>query len=558
MKSKIVIGIFAIFFAIILVGTNGLAMKDEMVKVNAIGNTIDLELAFNYHAESDVNQTVGAVSDFNSDNGTHDSMMIITYNQTMAGYYMIFSTYNETDGLVVWTGDIFRDEQIYLFEPRNNTAVLNDTLYWVYAAEGGFGACCGKDPPVINELLIDIYLGYYVDSGNYSEQFIYETVRFDALNFSIVIYQGFFVWSIGGAILYFTGLDTEPTYHPLIDTEGCQCNCIYQDALYFASDDHLYQMNGSILDPEWATYDIRKSNQEVTALDVYIDDEGVSHLIICYSNDSTIYEFLDEEVVPLIEMPATLNIETIENTRNYNGSLFVSGITQDDTGFIAQVLGADSYANFEITTPDADANVMCNLTSAEELYVFNAYNDDSDFDAYHYTGTTLTPPAPSEGEGITITLTEAGYWETGDSTDELYEYVGHAISVKARVQCADGIDTVILYYKNVGDTSYTTLAMTRTSGTATNGIYSGTIPAQDETGDVPLKIKGTSDLAATHTTPVYTLDIIQAPQAPATPQGGFLSGLPYPFNLLSDQCCLLILLVAIAIVAVFLITRYRK
>jgi hypothetical protein len=501
--KRIMIGIIAVFVALVLVGTNGLAMKTEMTKTS-----LDLELAYNFYDEVGYNDTLGAVADFQNDNGDHESMLSVSYRNNAEDYNLTFSTYNETDGLIVTAEDYTRGvSQVYYFEPRNNSAVLNDTFYWTYA-DTVPPLLFGNQNPEPDVTLVEMNIGYYADSEDFYEWLVWESGSISAMNFSLVVYQGFLIWSIPGSIIYYTDLDQEqPTDHVLrTEVDGCQCNCIFDDKLYFASDDTLYQMEDSILDPAWDSFDIGKPNKHVTALDVYMDDEDTAHLVICYSNDSVIYEFSDEEVVPCLELSQDINIYTIENTRNYNGDFYASGVTNDNTGFVAQISGATSYDFYEFSTDDADANAMCNLTSTEQLYVFNQY-DGGDFDGYHYAGVT-PPEEPSEGEGITITLTQAGHWTTGESASELYANVGDLITVKAHLVCEAGLDTVTLRYTDVGETTYNSVAMTLSTGTDSDGTWTATIPAQTTVGDVLLKITGTSG-SDTHTTTVYTLDIVQ-------------------------------------------------
>ena len=568
MKNRILIGIIAIAFAVIMITLNGISMQNEMVKIQTV-QTIKLEHEFNYMTETGWNETVGAVSDFNSDLGTHDSMLAISYSNENPTIVLTFNTFNETAGLATQAKDTFNGDigLVYKFEPRNNTAVLNDTLYFDWCVYAGNLNGIGGDEQTYSinnpEPLVGQYpvaMGYYVNSADYDP---YNTgSRVNSMNYSIVNYQGFIVESVEGALIYYTGLMRTPIAHIIdLGQDGCQVNCIYQNELWFASDDNLYELSGSILNPTIDSYSIHKSNQRVTALDVYVDDNGYSHLLICYNNCSTIYEFTGISVQPLITISQDLNIKSIENTRNYDGKFFISGITNDDTGFIAEITDVGAIASNEIATQNADANVMCNLTSEEELYVFNDLTDGSDYDCYHYDGNVI-PPTPSQGAGITITLTKAGHWTTGESTSELYEHVGTDIAVNATVECADGIDNVDLYYQAVGETVFTSIAMTKTAGTYEDGTWSVDVPAQDKVGDVLFKIRAISTLGDVHTTPVYTLSIIASASGGGGNGGNNENpfGLPFALPFMADQncCCLSLILLLLALLIAYIIYKIIK
>ena len=561
MTKRVIICILAITFVAMMLGTNGLSMQDEMIKTNTVSE-IQLEHEFNYMTETGWNETVGAVSDFNSDLGTHDSMLAISYSNENPTIVLTFNTFNETAGLATQAKDTFNGDigLVYKFEPRNNTAVLNDTLYFDWCVYAGNLNGIGGDEQTYSinnpEPLVGQYpvaMGYYVNSADYDP---YNTgSRVNSMNYSIVNYQGFIVESVEGALIYYTGLMRTPIAHIIdLGQDGCQVNCIYQNELWFASDDNLYELSGSILNPTIDSYSIHKSNQRVTALDVYVDDNGYSHLLICYNNCSTIYEFTGISVQPLITISQDLNIKSIENTRNYDGKFFISGITNDDTGFIAEITDVGAIASNEIATQNADANVMCNLTSEEELYLFNDLTDGSDYDCYHYDGVEIPPVIPpSQGAGITITLTKAGHWTTGENASELYEYKGTDISVDVTVECSDGIVGVVLSYQPVNRTSFRTVSMALKAGTLEDGTWTVDIPAQDIVGDMHFKIKATSDEGQTHTTPVYTLSII----AESASGNQNLFGLP--FNILDTQCCCMsLILLLVAIFIAYLIYRYYR
>jgi len=545
---KIMGGICAIIFALVLLGTNGLAMQNEMSKTS-----VDLELAYNFSTETQgLEDNLGAVYDFQNDNGDHEVMLSVSYtNGDDDSYNITFATYNATDGLVITDTDSPRgDSQVYYFEPQNNSAVLNDTFYWTFA-DTVAPILLGNPNPEPEVTLVELNIGYYALSNNYNEWMVSELGSINSLNFSLVVYQGFLVWSIPGSIIYYTDLDGEqPTDNLLYgDIEGCQRNCIFNDSLWFASDTNLYEMTGSILDPTWNTYDIEKSNQQVTALDVYMDSDDTAHLVICYSNDNVIYELVEGEVEAYITLPSHFDIETIENTRNYGGDFYASGVSEAGRGIVTRITGLTAYEHADIATIDADADALCNLTSTEELYVFNSY-DDGDFDCYHYTGGEATP-LPDEGEGITITLTQAGHWTTGEAATELFAHTGETITVQARGECTSGLDTMTLQYKNVGDTTYTSVLMTLGTGTDTDGAWIGTIPAQTATGHVYLKITGVSG-SDSHTTAVTTLDIIAGTGTTAPVDYlGLLMGF------VAVNCCLCWFLLLI-LLAVLIYYVYRK
>jgi len=524
MKNKIVIGMLAMVCAAIFVCSNGLAMQGEMVKVNTI-STINLDYVFDYYEDAyDIgngsqayySENLGAVSDFNSENGTHDSMLLITYSndQLEGNHDFTYSTFNETGGVIVQAHDTIEHSQICLFEPYNNSAVLNGTMYWTYADTSGFGAICSKDNPVKESpepMPAKARIGYYVNSTDYDENIIIsENINTNVLDFSVIVYQGFLVWSYNGYIVYYTGLPDSPVEHILkTDIEGCQRNCIYNNSLWFGSDDHLYQMTGSILDPEWLTYYPEKP---VTALDVYIDQNGVSHLIICYSHDDAVYEFDGKmQHIDQYSEYRSLFIDTIYSTRNYNGGFYVSGKTQDDIAFIARMetqtrTGSPLLAMMASDTIFVyyeEVTVMCNLTSDEQLYLFvNSYYLN-DFLCYHYAGET---PTPSVGAGITITLTRAGHWTTGKDIEFMFEYVGTPIIVEARVQCDDGI-----YGVNFDEAhSYFHIHMDRISGNSYDGIYNVVVPAQTTESTLSFYISARSVLSTDiwHPTPKYNLYIL--------------------------------------------------
>jgi len=95
-----------------------------------------------------------------------------------------------------------------------------------------------------------------------------------------------------------------------------------------------------------------------------------------------------------------------------------------------------------------------------------------------------TPPPPVVTEHrTTITIVQAGDWIQGN-TGDVCDNIGDIITIKAEVQCSDGISTVELLYKGVGDTDYTTVNMVMSSGAATKGIWQIDIPAQSSSGNV--------------------------------------------------------------------------
>jgi virginiamycin B lyase len=138
----------------------------------------------------------------------------------------------------------------------------------------------------------------------------------------------------------------------------------------------------------------------------------------------------------------------------------------------------------------------------------NGTSEGSPIDDYTFTFTTVPseiPPSVDENS-IHIRVIEVGQWNISN-TNPVQQYTTNITEISARIKGADGIDHAKIYWYFTASTSTAMLTemsevdMDKESGTYENGIWSGQIPAQDETGTVYYHIEAQSgeDVAVTTT-----------------------------------------------------------
>ncbi len=108
-----------------------------------------------------------------------------------------------------------------------------------------------------------------------------------------------------------------------------------------------------------------------------------------------------------------------------------------------------------------------------------------------------------------------------------HEYIDFAkknpIPITANVSDAEGVDSVILYYKNVGETTYEATTMNFYAGNEFDGSYQGTIPAQTGLGYVVYYIEAVDINDNIDSTIPHRLSITEVGEPPEDSDG---DGLP--------------------------------
>jgi len=198
-----------------------------------------------------------------------------------------------------------------------------------------------------------------------------------------------------------------------------------------------------------------------------------------------------------INWTATGGIGTLLINISYN-----IGMGEPFTSIVGDHANDGGYAWTIPNTPSTD--VAINITASDENGV--TVTNYSEL----FTIVAVTEP-PVTANDITLTVTHP-----------TTSIVGDTITITANVlidsTTANTISSVAIYYRYQGTTAYTSVAMSLTSGTHEEGVWTGTIPTTTKAGILEFHVKAISKQTDFADTPVYKITITAQPvtTAPAT------------------------------------------
>jgi hypothetical protein len=238
----------------------------------------------------------------------------------------------------------------------------------------------------------------------------------------------------------------------------------------------------------------------------------------------------DENYTAESEHEIIFNVTDIQEyfTVNIEVSLSINGIDGDYT-IIKEteiMMGEENlYYKETVTweTPDNlsyDCWIKVNVSATtiptyltEALIDYAEDKSDGNFTIYK---PTAVPPIVPPSHPITITFLRVGVWVTGD-IGEATAYTGDAIQVIVNVESDITISSVTISYSNDIDGLEYIVAMSRIQGTAKDGNWSASIPAQDSECYVTFNVTAENIQGDSETTD----DIIITVTAQAAERPGF-------------------------------------